>query len=264
MIEECLRVVQVTDCHLFKTPEGKLLGMNTQESLDAVLALIREEHKGRFDCFLATGDLSQDGSVESYQRLKSDLEHFNKPQYWIPGNHDHRANMESVIGQDAMPSLIQFEHWQIVLLDSQVPGKVHGNLTDNQLAVLEKALQTPPHKHTLVCMHHQPWPMGSQWLDTQKIRSLEKFNEIISQSNHVQAVLWGHVHQASEAEHHGAQYISTPSTCVQFEPHSEDFSVDTLSPGYRWLELYPDGTLKTSVSRVEDIEFEIDWSIKGY
>ena len=58
--------------------------------------------------------------------------------------------------------------------------------------------------------------------------------------------------------------LASPSTCVQFTPGSEDFAVDTLAPGYRWLRLLPDGTLETGVARVTGIDFEIDYSIKGY
>ena len=62
----------------------------------------------------------------------------------------------------------------------------------------------------------------------------------------------------------GIRMLSTPSTCVQFTPESEDFSVDMIAPGYRWLQLNPDGSIETKVSRVEGIEFEIDLSVKGY
>jgi len=37
-----------------------------------------------------------------------------------------------------------------------------------------------------------------------------------------------------------------------------------IAPGYRWLQLNPDGSIDTKVSRVEGIEFEIDLSVKGY
>ena len=52
-----LRVVQVSDCHLFASTEGKLLGLNTQFSLDRVLELVRAEQT-HMDLILATGDLS--------------------------------------------------------------------------------------------------------------------------------------------------------------------------------------------------------------
>jgi len=51
---------------------------------------------------------------------------------------------------------------------------------------------------------------------------------------------------------------------VQFTPQSEDFQVDSAAPGYRWLRLYADGRLETNVSRVSGIDFEIDYSVKGY
>ena len=40
--------------------------------------------------------------------------------------------------------------------------------------------------------------------------------------------------------------------------------MDCASPGYRWLDLLDDGSIETGVSRVEGIEFEVDYSVKGY
>ncbi|MNE97422.1 3',5'-cyclic adenosine monophosphate phosphodiesterase CpdA [compost metagenome] len=51
---------------------------------------------------------------------------------------------------------------------------------------------------------------------------------------------------------------------MQFTPGSEDFAVDTRSPGYRWLRLLADGRVETGVSRVTGIDFEVDYSVKGY
>jgi len=87
-----LRVVQLSDCHLFADTQGKLLGLNTQFSLDKVLELIRGEQPSP-DLILATGDLSQDASFESYQRLEQALSGFPAPVYWLEGNHDKPAPM---------------------------------------------------------------------------------------------------------------------------------------------------------------------------
>jgi Icc protein len=51
---------------------------------------------------------------------------------------------------------------------------------------------------------------------------------------------------------------------VQFAPGSEDFSVGSEAPGYRWLRLTRDGRVETGVSRVIGIAFEVDYSVKGY
>ena len=53
-----LRVVQLSDFHLFADTDGKLLGLNTQFSLEAVLDRVRREQPD-MDLILATGDLSK-------------------------------------------------------------------------------------------------------------------------------------------------------------------------------------------------------------
>ncbi len=45
--------------------------------------------------------------------------------------------------------------------------------------------------------------------------------------------------------------MSTPSTCAQFLPNSDDFALDSRPPGYRWLELSSDGSISTRVLWVE-------------
>ena len=73
---ETVRIVQVTDPHLFQSTDGALLGMNTEESLECVLSLVREKTP-EFDLSLATGDISQDGSDESYFRMRDKLQAFD-------------------------------------------------------------------------------------------------------------------------------------------------------------------------------------------
>src|SRR5690554_1994189 len=82
-----VRVVQITDTHLFREPEGRLLGMNTQQSFEQVLGQIADIGSPP-DLVLATGDISQDASVESYQRFAATVSRLAAPCYWIPGNHD--------------------------------------------------------------------------------------------------------------------------------------------------------------------------------
>lgn len=258
------KFIQITDCHLFATEQGKLLGMDTKFSLGLVLERIADEQQD-FDFYLCTGDLSQDGTVESYQYLHDTLSNTGKPQYWIPGNHDQRANMLKVVSEDKeMLSVIKKGNWQIILLDSQVPGAVGGNFSDAQLKLLKDALEADKTSHTLITMHHHPISMGCEWLDTQQIKNSQAFRDLIKQYDNVRVVLWGHVHQDSDQVIDGARFISTPSTCVQFTPKSEDFDVDKIGPGYRWMELNDDGSVNTGVSRINDIDFEIDYSVKGY
>lgn len=259
-------MVQVSDCHLFASTEGKLLGLNTQFSLDRVLELVRAEQP-RMDLILATGDLSQDASLEAYTRLDNALNEFGVPTYWIEGNHDKPAPMlEALRGHKAEmgPCVIERGAWTIVMLDSTIPGEVPGELYDDDIEFLDRALKNAAGAHIMVCLHHHPVPMGCKWLDTQVVASADRFFDVIDRHDRVRAVVWGHVHQEFNGERNGVKLYAVPSTCVQFKPFSEDFAVDKIPPGYRWFDLYPDGRIDTKVSRVQGIDFEVDMSVKGY
>lgn len=259
-----IRVVQLSDCHLFKNPEGKLLGLNTEYSLTKVLDLIDAEQPA-IELMLATGDLSQDGSNESYARFHRHMDRFTSPVYWLPGNHDFSDVMAGHQNAERMsPCVIDHAGWHIIMLDSTIRGKVPGNFSADELEFLERSLQAATGKHVLLALHHQPVPVGSAWLDQQIVGNASEFFKVVDQHSHVKGIIWGHVHQVFETVRKGVRLMSVPSTCVQFKPGSKDFAVDSESPGYRWLDLHADGRIVTGVSRVAGVEFVVDYTVKGY
>ena len=259
-----IRIVQLSDCHLFKSTEGKLLGLNTEQSLALVMDLIQDQQHA-IDLVLATGDLSQDGTSESYARFHQWMEAFSSPVYWLPGNHDLTDIMANhQAAQRMSPCVIDAGKWQVIMLDSTIRGKVPGNFAESELRFLEQSLQASQGKHVLIALHHQPVPVGSAWLDQQIVGNAAEFFKVVDQFSNVRTIIWGHVHQVFESERNGVQLMSVPSTCVQFKPGSQDFAVDKESPGYRWIDLHADGTISTGVSRVTGVDFVVDYSVKGY
>lgn len=268
-VNKPLRVVQISDSHLFKKTSDELLGLNTEDSLERVLALVHAEQK-QIDVILVTGDVSQDGSPESYLRFAAHIEKFGKPVYWLPGNHDELRQMQSFIKSEAhlSPCKIDYGPWRILMLDSTLPRKVPGELGSEQLAYLESALQEASERldvrHVMVCLHHHPIPLQSRWLDGVGLKNPEPFFEIVDRFPIVRSIVCGHVHQVFEGQRGKVSLYSAPSTCVQFKPKSDDFAVCDSAPGYRWFELYPSGEIQTGVSRAENFSFQVDYSVKGY
>jgi len=156
------------------------------------------------------------------------------------------------------------EHWQVILLDSQVYGTPHGWLSHLQLAELEAALQQHPEKYALICLHHHTFPVGSIWLDQHDLKNANDFLTLLARYPQVKAVMCGHVHQEYDQIHQGIRFLTSPSTCIQFKPLSVDFSLDTMSPGWRYLQLYPDGRLATQVWRLDPGQFVPDLQSTGY
>lgn len=261
-----VQLVQITDCHLGHAPGSKLLGMNTDHSLQAVIDLVKKE-RSQIDLILGTGDLSDHGANAAYGRLYQYFSQLCEHSFWLPGNHDSWQDMSS----DSGPNLqlcneIKVAGWQIVMLDSQVPGEIGGELGSAQLDLLDESLRraTKDGLHTLLCLHHQPLAIGSDWLDQQMVADADEFFAVVDKYSCVKGVIWGHVHQQIDWQREGVAMLATPSSCVQFSPGQKNFKVDDEAPGYRWLNLHPDGTIDTGVSRVRNITFSVELNSGGY
>ncbi len=261
-------IVQLTDPHLFADPDGRLLNVNTDASLRAVLQDIAA-HYPSLDLLLATGDIAQDGSPAAYQRFLQLAGAIPAPLRGLPGNHDVRANFHAAWQDKAQP-IVDVGHWRIVLLDSIIPGSNAGELMPEQLTLLKTAVQQAGDKHVLVALHHNPVAVGSQWLDTMMVSNGQQLLQVVADLPQVRALLWGHVHQEYDSLHHYGQearelrLLATPSTCVQFTPSSSQFSLDAAGPGYRWLTLYPDGRLDTGVRYIQGLNLQPDTASGGY
>ncbi|MCF7201118.1 3',5'-cyclic-AMP phosphodiesterase [Pseudomonas oligotrophica] len=257
-------LVQITDSHLFAEADGRLLGLDTRDSLSKVIDLVLAEQPA-IDLVLATGDLSQDGSVASYQCFREQSARLGAPARWCPGNHDELPAMREVAEPARLlEPLVEAGPWRVLLLDTLVPGAVFGRLADAQLALLDATLAQAPERHHLICLHHHPVSIGSRWMDRIGLHNADALFEVLDRHANVRALLWGHIHQEFDGWRAGVRLLASPSTGVQFAPGSEDFQVDTRAPGYRWLRLLADGRLETGVSRVSGIDFEVDYSVKGY
>ena len=257
-----IRIAQISDTHLGETASYQLLGMDTDFSLRQVLKLLAAD-ESQAELLLLSGDISNNGYRQAYQRLYQLLEKRDNV-VWLPGNHDSVNLMKSVCAERWFRPRIEIGGWQIVSLDSSVPGSSKGTLGPDQLAFLESVLQAHPDLHTLIALHHHVLPVGSNWLDEQLLSDQRTLFDLISSYPQVKAITSGHVHQATDVENNGIRVLTAPSTCIQFAPNSPEFLVSTEAPGLRWLELYPDGSLQTHVERVQDVEFHIDLSARGY
>lgn len=229
-------------------------GVNTLDTFRAVVADAMDS-RNLPDAILATGDLVQDETRAGYEHFRHTLMHHNIPVYCIPGNHDSPSIMNEVLGSPPFQvgGVANHDGWSIILLNSFSRGDDGGQLDAAELARLRTALAHESAKHVMICIHHHPVPMGSRWLDGVALRNSDAFFATVDESERVRAILWGHVHQASDNMRRGVRIMSSPSTCSQFLPNSDNFALDSRPPGYRWLDLHADGTIETSVVWLESM-----------
>lgn len=256
--DSVVRILQLTDCHFPAEAGRRIQGVDVERSFSA--AVHSAFSSGcRFDLVLLTGDLADDPVASAYRRLRERLLPLRSdmPCYCLPGNHDDRIAMGDFLvgGNIRMSFRIQLANWQIVCLDSTISGRPDGQLDEGQLALLQQAIATEPDKHLLVAVHHHPVPCGSAWMDAMMIGNAERLIRILRPVRpQTRAVVFGHIHQALDRTHAGIRFLGSPSTCCQFKPNCAEFRLDSLPPGYRWLELRADGTLTTAVAYAAESE----------
>lgn len=251
---EFIRLVQLTDLHLLADPQALLWGnLNTRRSMAAVLA-----HAGQqcfpVDLMVISGDIAEKAEPEAYQWVLECFQDLEIPVYCLPGNHDDPVSMGKILNHANVSTepLIRFKAWQIILLNSVAGDKNQGYLAKEQLALLDQSLADRPDLNALIFLHHPPVSIGSDWMDAMGLGNTADFFTVLDQYPNVRGVIWGHIHQEFCAKRHGVWLLGSPSTCVQFAPHSKHFQIDRPGPGYRWLALYPEGQIETQVYYLND------------
>jgi Icc protein len=251
-MSKSIRAIQITDCHLPKLPELEYRSINSHENLKLLLKKVqRFAIDFEADFILATGDLSEDASAESYRLLHSYLSKTGLPVLALPGNHDEPALLERFFPRSPVDNIEVSEHgqWQLIRINSCLASSPAGQISDLNLAELERVLSKDSGRSRLLAVHHQPVPVGSLWIDKYKLMEADSFLRLIDQCKDVKAVVWGHVHQVFSKDRNGTLMLSGPSSAINALPGEQKFMADPLGPACRWLELETNGGISTGIIR---------------
>ena len=246
-----LRVIQISDPHLYANKDAVLYGMNTYQSLLDVISSIQSSER-ELDFVVVTGDLVHDETKAGYQRLVTCLERFNLPCYVIPGNHDDPNIMRSEFSEGLVKweSRVCTKHWQCLFLNSHVAGEVAGVVDEQEYQQLESYLANNV-MPTVIFIHHPPLAVGSAWLDNIALKNSDGLLSIVSKYSHIKIVANGHIHQSFEyVDDNDVHFYGTPSTCMQFKPHCKSFELDNAMPGWRVFEFHQDGSFQSHIERL--------------
>jgi len=252
-------VLQLTDLHILPIAGASMLGVDTRHYFERTLRHAHQQH-GPFDLMLLTGDLAQEPCVASYQYIASQLRAYHTPYLCLPGNHDDASLMNDIFDAEVLhrQKLTMLGIWCVITLNSQKPNSPVGYLHEGELNFLKQKLLKHRNAPSLVAMHHPCIASGSAWLDTMQIENSESLIAIINMHPQVKAIACGHLHQMLEHSIAATTLYATPSTCFQFSPASDEFSLDTSSPGYRVFELHDDGHLTSHCHRIPETLSTLD------
>src|SRR5215475_10636497 len=196
-----LRIAQISDLHI-KPPGTLAYGrVDTAKALERCVAALNA-FAPALDFVVISGDLADTPNAEEYDDLKRLLAPLKLPFAGIPGNHDGRELMRAAFprGPYAFPSgalnqKIEVGALDLLLLDSSVPGKPHGELEAQTLRWLDETLSASSDRPALLFLHHPPFIAGIWHMDRQNLQNAGELAAIVRHHPRVQIVATGHVHR---------------------------------------------------------------------
>ncbi|MFM7056762.1 MAG: metallophosphoesterase family protein [Planctomycetota bacterium] len=250
------QILQLTDLHVFRSPDVLLRSVATRESLQKVVQHIQAQGFAP-DHLVITGDHTHDEQPESYEAVAGLLQPWHDRLWQVPGNHDDRSVLRQVFshriasGSPDEPITFAFEtgNWLCIGLDTHLPGSVAGRIGAAQIDWARRAVFSSAAEFVALFCHHPPVRLGSVWMDAIGLEGREMLEIWCSEEPRIRLICCGHVHHEFCTTLGHAVVLSAPSTGVQFSPCGAVPNFVPGAPGYRVLELSERGFL-TRVERI--------------
>jgi Icc protein len=224
-----IHIAQISDLHI-KPPGTRAYGrVDTAKALERCVAALNEFSPAP-DFVVISGDLADTPTSQEYDYLKSLLAPLKLPFAAIPGNHDSRELMRLAFPQAGyalstgpLNQKLEVGLLDLLLLDSSVPGKPHGELDALTLQWLDDMLASSTDRPALLFLHHPPFPTGIWHMDRQNLGSSAELASIVKRHPRVQLVAAGHVHRATLT-----MFAGVPATICPAPNHAVDLDLAEL------------------------------------
>jgi 3',5'-cyclic AMP phosphodiesterase CpdA len=222
-------IAQISDLHI-KPPGSLAYGrVDTASALERCVAALNA-FRPRPDLVVISGDLADTPMAEEYEHLKRLLARLELPFVGIPGNHDSRELMRAAspdadyaFASGSLNQRVAVGGLDLVLLDSSVAGKPHGELDAATLQWLDATLASSPDRPALLFLHHPPFATGIWHMDRQNLLNAGELATAVKRHPRVQLIACGHVHRATLA-----MFAGVPSTICPAPNHAVDLDLAQL------------------------------------
>ena len=246
-IDNPLRFVHISDTHInpdmdyiksyaYYTP---IIG--AKALVEAVNALPFEP-----DFILHTGDVAYDPFPEVYPDVKSVMEQFNAPVYYLAGNHDDAQALQQVVMGRKPEATTDYLYYEfeakgvhVVCLDSNGPHHPEhpsGTVTQEQLDWLNDICASDDERPLVIAIHHNVVQTGVPWLDDwMRLENGDEFHAVVRQArDRLRGVFYGHIHQNISTLRDGVLYVAAASSWCQFFgypiPENTQIIPDPITP----------------------------------
>ncbi len=265
-------IAQMTDIHIGFEPEARPEELNRQR-FRAVLDRLKKQ-PNPIDLLLLTGDITDRGDRESFEKTAELLGGLDMPVKALVGNHDTREELLNAFPdtETTADGFIQSAFVQdgllVVMLDTLEPGRHGGAFCEARATWLADTLAANPDLPTVIFMHHPPVISGIEWMDPDPAdKWLKRLCEAVSgHEARIMAIHCGHLHRQLSARFCGIPVSVTPSVAplvsMDMRPISstkpDARALITTEPPTYALHRWEDGQFASHYERV------CDWEVIAY
>jgi 3',5'-cyclic-AMP phosphodiesterase len=223
-------VAQISDPHIRRPGELAYGIVDTAAALRRCVTFLNEL-ASRPDIVVVSGDLVDFGKLEEYEHFRSLMAPLAVRYVVLPGNHDERNAMRRAFPDQCFPAegplnaRVFANDLHILLLDSTVPARPHGILSDETLRWLDAELREHSARPTLIFLHHPPFLTGIRHMDVQNLRNAAALARVLQGHQQVRLLAAGHVHRIVLALFEGVPAVIAPGTS-----HAVAFDLDPRGP----------------------------------
>lgn len=233
-----MKILQLTDCHLFSTPTMTLHGHATYHRLAQTIDFIAANHNFECSAVLVTGDISQDGSLASYRHALRQIERLALPVFYIAGNHDDPHHLDFIFkGSPAVRQINElcFERWRFIAVNTTQAGKDSGWISTAELIRLEQQIIKYQDQQIALIMHHHPVPVGIPLVDDCRLLNGDEIVELCYTHTHIKSLVCGHAHTRFMEMRSQCLIAVGPATCFQWRHGAITIQTEAKS-GFNLLE----------------------------
>ncbi len=231
-----MKIIHMSDLHL--TRDGSpIWGEYTHKNFARAIKQIKRTQD--IDAIIVSGDISDDGSMESYEFADKLFSQTDIPTYWCLGNHDNLElqRMPNILKHCKLIDDFKICGWIIILLNSVAPdeellgkNRSRGILSTQTLTWLDEKINSFD-APTIVVLHHPALEIGG-WQDKKILKDRDTFRKMLESSKNVQIVLSGHVHEFSDTTLNGIRYSTATGLGFAFSSEMQNYELLRDAEGY--------------------------------
>ncbi|MDX7998584.1 hypothetical protein FE394_05110 [Xenorhabdus sp. Reich] len=216
-----MKVIHLTDLHLTGSRDQKLFDVNPYDNLDFVCdEIMRIKSITDIELIIISGDISNDGDIDSYKYFFKKMESLNTPYIAILGNHDLKDNFDIVLKEEKTENLITSreynnKNWYITSVDTVVEGEDYGFISEDNLAELERTIIANNNVNIAVFTHHHAIPVDTPIVDSCMLNNASALLELCEKYK-VKFIGSGHAHTPRVWHYHDMTACVAPAVVFQW------------------------------------------------